>query len=109
MAQFINLKRRFAITTDTTDPTEWIIPVHPWTAGSVQLVGGFNLTGSWTGTIKQSNDGATATAFASALSTTSVPYITAPIDLSGIGFLHVALVSGGGSGEVWAYFVGKSD
>lgn len=109
MAQSTFQSKRFEVTTTATDPTDWVIPVGGLKWGGVQFVGSHGLTGTYTATVKQSIDGATPTAFSSAISTSSVPYMTTPMDLTGVGFLHVQVTSGGGSGWIEAHFVGKTD
>jgi hypothetical protein len=109
MAQFIILKERISIAPGRTDPAVWLIPVGPWSVGAVQVVAAHNLSGAWTLKVQQSVSGSAPSDFATALSTASAPYMTSPLDLSGVGFLHVSVTTDGTDGYLDVHFVGKSD
>jgi hypothetical protein len=109
MAQSIILHNRINVDDARTTPATWIIPVAQWTAGAVQIVAGHNVTGTPTIKVQQSLDGITAADFASALSTSSLPYMTAKIDLWGTAYVHVTVTTDGTAGFIDCYFVGKTD
>ncbi len=109
MAQSIILHNRINVDDARTTPATWIIPVAQWTAGAVQIVAGHNVTGTPTIKVQQSLDGITPVEFSTALSTATLPYITAPLDLSGTAYMHISVTTDGTAGFIDCYFIGKSD